>query len=151
MNKLIFLVAAGLGFFIWTKYTESEQRRVAFEYQRSIASKEDNCTGKKFCVVVYVAPWCPACKSMAPQFRQALKKARSIPDYGVKMYVGAGKTEENEREAIDLGDGAYPDQDKSMMKKLNVQQFPSFFVLDKEQTVILSGNEAFQWMVEKIR
>ena len=140
-------MVAGLFFFL--KHEQSERARSAREAHHLLAKEEDLCTNKKFCAMVYVAPWCPACKQMAERHRTALTKARDKKDYGFKVIVGQGRKEENEAEAAALGLGAVVDADNKWQATLHVDRFPSYYVLDQEGTVILQDNEAFQWIGER--
>jgi thiol-disulfide isomerase/thioredoxin len=148
MNKLLLLVAVlGLGFF-WLKH-QSEGIR-ASAYEAAAAKQSDPCDGKKFCATIYVAPWCPACKAELPRFRGYLEKARTQKDYGLKIVVGRGqKPGDNEAMAKQIGAGAVTDDSGETFDQLKVTKFPSFYILDREKSVVLADMEAFQWMHEK--
>ena len=56
----------------------------------------NNCMGKKYCITVFVAPWCPACKASEATFRMLndyIRKNRSEIGFGLVM--GAGSAEQN--------------------------------------------------------
>lgn len=148
MNKLIpLLVILGAGF-LWHKHQSGENRAAAYE---AAASKQtDPCAGKKFCATVYVAPWCPACKAEMPRFRGYLDGARKQKDYGLKIVVGRGRSPgDNEAMAKQLGAGAVVDDSGQIFAQLKVAKFPSFYILDRENSVVLVDAEAFQWIHER--
>jgi hypothetical protein len=123
----------------------------AKDYYRAIASGEDTCKGKNFCVVVYMAPWCPACKSHVSKVSSILEKSRTNKTYGAKAFVGKGATtKDNEKMAAQLGKGAHVDNNSEMHDKLDVRYYPAFFVLDKEGSIILRDDEAYSWAMEKL-
>jgi thiol-disulfide isomerase/thioredoxin len=148
MKLVLFAIAVLGAFFFWQKHKEGNARAIA--YTAAAAKQSDPCAGKKFCATIYVAPWCPACKAELPRFRNYLSKAHLNRDYGLKIVVGRGqKPEDNEAMARQLGAGAVVDPDGKIFNDLRVQQFPSFFILDGEKSVVLSDNEAFQWIHQK--
>jgi thiol-disulfide isomerase/thioredoxin len=147
--KAIFLILALLGLLFFYKKNQDETARARREYQRGVASGQDYCTEKKFCVLVYVAPWCPACKQMAPQLKTALLKSRSNKDYGFKVVVGQGTLAQNDNEAASFGLGATTDPESIVKTALGVDRYPSFFVLDKDSAVVLRDMEAYQWAAER--
>ena len=66
MGKLLLLVAVFVGFVAYQGSLRREETKAHLDYQRAVASAEDPCQGKTFCVVVYMAPWCGACTTAAP-------------------------------------------------------------------------------------
>jgi thiol-disulfide isomerase/thioredoxin len=120
------------------------------EYDRAIASRADPCTGKKTCVVVYMAPWCPACKQVLPAVIQLLAKTKTAKSLGAKVYVGRGESPvDDEKMAREIGAGAFTDTDLTMHKKLKVGYYPAFFVMDSEGSVTLDGKDAYYWAMER--
>ena len=151
MNKSQLFVAGILLFALASalKGHQLEKKKEA-EYQRAVASKTDNCRNKKICLVVYMAPWCPACKQVMPEVSKLLEKSKTSKDFGAKAYVGKGSNlEENEAMARKLGAGAEVDTNHEMHQKLKVGYYPAFFVLDSEGSITLDGKDAFYWAMEK--
>ncbi len=151
MNKSQLFVAGIILFALGTAYKNHQvaQKKEA-EYQRAVASKVDNCQNKKLCVVVYMAPWCPACKQVMPAVSTLLEKSKLSKEFGTKVYVGKGASqEENEAMAKKLGAGAEVDSNLEMHKKLNVGYYPAFFILDAEGAMTSDGKDAFYWAMER--
>lgn len=150
MTKAFFLLALAVGYLAYQRHEGALNRASARAYDRAVASGTDPCAGKQTCAVVYMAPWCPSCRQEAPQLRDALARASINRKLGLRVVVGQGRSRADDEEmARGLGAGAVVDADGAWHRKLNVQAYPSFFVLDGEQAVILSGNEAYQWVREK--
>lgn len=148
MYKLALALALAAAFFFWKQHTENTRRAAAFE--AASVNQADPCAGKKFCATIYVAPWCPACKAELPRFRRYLDNARTQKDYGLKIVVGRGQNPgDNEAMARQLGAGAVVDNNHQIFRQLQVTKFPSFYILDSENSVILADGEAFQWMHQK--
>lgn len=106
-----------------------------------------NCQGKKECAVVYVAPWCGACNQLLPHFKSFAEKGLTHNDYGVQIIVGAGRTpEENENKMNEIGLNTFVDPDMEIAKKLKVAYFPSVYVINNINHVLLKDQEAINWM-----
>jgi thiol-disulfide isomerase/thioredoxin len=65
-----------------------------------------SCQGKALCGVIYVAPWCPACKQAAPTFKKFLQSSWDHKEHGLEIFVGRGEPQANLEEAIAFGRGA---------------------------------------------
>jgi len=109
----------------------------------------NTCEGRDFCVSVYMAPWCPHCKTAMPQVQKLLALSQRPGKIGVQVVVGMGELAQNEAMAKAIAKNVVLDHDTKIAKKQNVQGVPSFQVLDKEGTVILDGPEAREWIAEK--
>ncbi len=133
------------------KNHQAVERRGA-EYDRAVASRVDPCSGKKTCVVVYMAPWCPACKQVLPAVIQLMSKTKAAKTLGAKVYVGRGETPAaDEKMAREIGAGAFTDSDLQMHKKLKVGYYPAFYVMDSEGSITLDGKDAYYWAMERIQ
>lgn len=147
MNKLIAVAVMALAFLAWDKHEKSKAAKVRTNYLRTVANSTDACTGKEKCALIYLAPWCPSCRSQLPGYKHILTKAHAIPNAGVKIVVGAGNSpEENDGMIHELGAGAVPDHTGEIGAFFGVNKYPSYFVLDKNQKPILTDFEAFQWI-----
>lgn len=147
MNKLfLFFVFAGVAF-AW------HAELISFSGSRGPSSaqlKIDPCAGKKTCALVYVAPWCPACKSMASVIRDFGKNKKQ--NTGFKVVIGQGRDAgENENALPTYGYNARVDQDDAIFHQLGVTKFPSFYVLDSEGAKIVEDADAYQWMHENLK
>ncbi len=152
MNRYAWVFLIGFSLFLWKQNHERVERSRQAEYARALASAEDGCEGRKFCGVIYLAPWCPACRVHVPRFREFLAQARTRKDTGLRIVVGQGKSEaQNLEMAQAIGPGSVIDSDGSIARKLRVNRFPSFFVLAEDQKVVHEGAAAQQWVSESFR
>jgi thiol-disulfide isomerase/thioredoxin len=148
MNKILLVVGLGLAVFFWKQRQDSSTKVLQERYRRQVAAGIDYCAGTEHCVLVYVAPWCPACKKMKPQFQTALEK-KVRDGYGFKIVVGKGSDSENEAEAGSYGPGAIVDQNDTIHSLYKVDEYPTFLILDSKQNLLMRGQEAVRLMVEK--
>lgn len=151
MRNILIVGSIILAAVVWQVKSTQRHAAAVREYQQNATKKTDNCTDKKFCAVVYVAPWCPACQQMAPQLRTAIERAKTKNNFGLKVVVGQGTREQNEAEAASFGAAGSADQDNVVHTALGVDRYPSFFVMDQEKTVILRHEEAFAWLNEQLQ
>lgn len=110
----------------------------------------DPCQERQFCVVAYMAPWCPHCKNAVPGLQSFAEKSSDPQFPGLKVWVGAGKPEANKQMAAAFGPHGFVDADDTVAQKFGVRGFPSFYVLDREGDVILRDGEAYQWVRERM-
>ena len=110
----------------------------------------DTCVGRTFCAVIYLAPWCPHCVNSMAETQNMLVRFRT-PELGVRVVVGMGSQAENTRMAEKIAAGVTLDENQAIAKHLAVNSVPAYRILDKDGTVILTGQEAFHWLQEKYR
>lgn len=93
----------------------------------------NNCMGKKYCITVFVAPWCPACKASEATFRMLndyIRKNRTEIGFGLVM--GAGSSEENlaEKQVLTPLEVTLDDSGE-IFKNRGITAFPTWIVTDK--------------------
>lgn len=142
---LLFFCLIGGAKFAYQKYQNFKQTKMLVQVQGTPQAKfqlgvPENCNSKKYCITVYVAPWCPACKATQSAFF-AIQKY--IPehrkDVGFGVVVGAASKGENEAEVNELKPvEAYADNSGQIMKNRNIKSFPTWIINDQ------SGQEIFR-------
>lgn len=137
----IIMVLAVLGFVHETRKRQKEKHITAL-YLKSIKAGPEglarlgiakNCLGKKYCVTVYVAPWCEVCKSSEPTFH-ALSKylAKNRPDVGFGLVIGAASADQNLKKQQELAPlEAYTDNKGKLMKLRDVTEYPTWITTDE--------------------
>ncbi len=113
--------------------------------------KNEVCTGKKLCAIAYVAPWCPGCNSLIPNFKQYLAQSKNHSEYGFVIIVGKGKTmRDNTDKAIEIGSKEFKniivDVDESFHRDLKIKYYPSFIIVKPNQKIVMRDQEAFDWI-----
>lgn len=133
---LLLLVVGGLAF--WQK------GRIGIS-----GAGADPCSGRQYCAVVYLAPWCPHCKRAVPDLERFVKKTSDRN--GLKILVGAGEPAENVKMAELFGASGVVDADQSQATALRIEGYPSFFVLDDKGGVVFRDQEAYAWIQDKFQ
>jgi thiol-disulfide isomerase/thioredoxin len=90
----------------------------------------DACEGRERCVVVYMAPWCGACKSAFPIIRNMARRWASGA-LAVKPIIGLASTAQCEQMAQTLGVPAYLDPSGKLLRAAGAQGVPQWFVLNR--------------------
>jgi thiol-disulfide isomerase/thioredoxin len=110
----------------------------------------NTCEGRERCVSIYMAPWCPHCKTALPTVQNLLKLSQQGGKNGVRVVVGMGRNPgDSEAMAKNIAShGVLIDDTTEIAEKLNVRGVPAFQVLDKEGKLLLDGQEARQWISE---
>ena len=139
---IIVVVVLALGAYQW--------RFGTWSWASPTALNGDTCEGRDRCVSVYMAPWCPHCKTAVPQVQKMIQKAQRGGKTGVRVIIGMGhQPGDNQKMASAIASsGVVIDDSTEIARKLNVQGVPSFKVLDKEGMVLIDGPEAYQWIAE---
>jgi len=148
MKKAFFLLILASGFAFWVKQHSLIPPSAKTEYLAISATSQNSCKGKELCGVIYVAPWCPACKSAAPHFKNFLESSWEHDTHGLEIIVGQDEPEKNLEEVRFYGKGATADQDGSKFAALSVRKYPSFYVVNANGSIVKTDQEAINWIVQ---
>ena len=142
------MVLAIVGFLREAKKTQ-KNRELTQKFKESVAAGADgmamlgipkSCSGKKYCVTVYIAPWCGVCKSSEPTF-QAFNKyiQANRADMGFGLVIGAASADENLKKQTELAPlDSYTDDNGKLMKLREIRSFPTWV------TTGPTGNEIYR-------
>jgi len=99
-----------------------------------------SCQGKKHCITVYVAPWCPVCRASEQSFFAIQKFLQRLrPDTGFGVVIGDASAKDNARMKADLAYlEPFTDDTGLLMEMRQVDKFPTWIVTDGE------GNETYR-------
>lgn len=99
----------------------------------------DRCQFKERCMLVYMTPWCPACKATLP-FVQALHRySMSRNDLGVQLYVGGDSSENINSMIARSGLPAVADLSRKAGMQIPGRSVPRWAVIDKEGDIVSNG------------
>jgi thiol-disulfide isomerase/thioredoxin len=118
--------AAGLAWLLWPVSFP----RVSLTAAASNSQASDPCEDRRRCVVVFVAPWCNACKMALPIIKKMSQRWASASGIGIKPVVGLAPEDQCERMAEALGAPAFLDPAGKLMKALGEKSVPHWFVVD---------------------
>jgi hypothetical protein len=93
------------------------------------------CLGQDRCIVVYVAPWCDACRSMHA-CTKALVRAPKRKANALSVFVGADQGPALQAMASDIGPNTFVDSESSVREELRISSFPTFALLDGKGRVL---------------
>ncbi len=146
MNRALPLILATVALYFGVLWSQG-----GLQQNRMPASIPGNsCEGRNYCVVVYLAPWCPYCREEIPYLRTLLDKTRN-GDTGLKVVVGLGHSPgDNEAMADKIAkQGVMIDTNRKIATSLGVRSLPTFTVLDKTGLKISEGQTSRRWLAEK--
>jgi thiol-disulfide isomerase/thioredoxin len=111
------------------------------DYKVDQGPQIDKCLAYMNCVLVYVAPWCPACHEFLNQYSQ-IKGRLESKNVGSLLIVGA---DENRSKEVamkeELGALAILDNINGDFRKTNgVDSFPHFIVIDPAGKILERGS-----------
>ena len=139
MNKLYLLGIIGLlGFFFFGQPSKMPTANLQVHnedtYNEMDGSVGGHCSEEK-CLTVYVAPWCPACKSLRPTI---IDMAKTLKDEGVdvKIIVGQDTQKATEKYATSYPFPVLLDPNGEFFKKANQRGVPFFMVSDRKGKVV---------------
>ena len=145
-------------FFIWRMWPMAQFPVSAFNYlvpfedKRNIASKVENpCDIKPTCVVVYLAPWCPASRAMIEQIPSFREFSKGSDRPGILVIVGAGKKEDSAQMALRVGGPIFIDPDRQFEKTTKVSHYPYFIVIDPKKRIAARGHDVYYWLRNEMR
>lgn len=70
-------------------------------------------------------------------------------EHGIQVIVGFGQQPgDNEQKAQEISPDVIVDNDRALAKKMNINAFPTFLVVDQNLKVKMSDAEALQWVAE---
>lgn len=97
----------------------------------------DQCEGKERCIMVFVAPWCPACKQSIGTIKGMLARCAGSSEVGVKAIIGSGRSPQSmEDMAAQIGRGVFLDPGGQVMAAAGERSVPHWIVLDQDGMLI---------------
>ena len=105
----------------------------------SPTSGRDSCLNKHRCLVVVLAPWCPACKASVPFLRAVNAYTSTHPELGVQVYVGLDNQSNLSSFANKLNLNAIIDQDNQIYEALGGGGVPRWGVIDQKRQILNRG------------
>ena len=125
-------------------------KALASERPLDTLSKTTSCAEKKFCLVIYAAPWCPTCKALMGSLVHWSTSTKNMKVLGVKIVVGQEKEPGQNKEMADkFGASGVIDQDGSIYQKLPGKGFPQAYLM-KDEKILKFGQDAIQWAKDNL-
>ncbi len=137
------LLVAGCAWFLWPRVFKP---KVVLNPEGSLFSSltpasnnrlEDMpCADRERCVVVYLAPWCPACKSVVGMVRQLEERFSQDPEIGFVIIAGRADQTMLDRYVTDVTERGYLDVGEVFWRASGVQGVPHWFTLNGQGEVL---------------
>lgn len=157
MNRLISLILViAAGAFVYKKFKQPALKDVSIaihnlrgplsDYKVDQGAQIDKCfVNRKNCVLIYVAPWCPACHDFLRQYPR-INAELDKKNIGTLIIVGADDIRSKEVAfKEELGTNAILDTvDGDFRKKNVIESFPTILVTDSVGKVIANGSDSFK-------
>jgi thiol-disulfide isomerase/thioredoxin len=99
-----------------------------------------SCDGKKYCITVFIAPWCGACRMSEPSFH-ALHKylPTNRSDVGFGLIIGGASAAQNSQKQSELAPiSSRKDDSGNIMSAKKIKAFPTWIATDE------NGKEIFR-------
>lgn len=99
-------------------------------------SDADPCVGRDRCIVVYLAPWCSACRRSLDTLRQVDEMFGDDPEVGLLVFVGSAPRGDVEAMAAQIEGPVFVDPDAVLWEQLGVEGYPHWFTLDGRRQIL---------------
>jgi thiol-disulfide isomerase/thioredoxin len=104
----------------------------------------DPCTGKKRCLIIYVATWCPACHASIPFIQGLQKDLENNPEVGFKIIVGGGAGEEQlYGMARQIQGNVFLDSQGQFHRRVRIGSVPHWWLIDDQGQILRNFSGAF--------
>lgn len=137
MNKITLVITGiifGIGYLTFGQNATLESEVLNLQNQDAYAESSATVGGQCYedkCLTIYVAPWCPACKSLKPTIT-SLTQELQAEGLDVKVVVGNDSQKATEEYAKGYPFPVYLDADAKFYKKANQRGVPFFLVTDRK-------------------
>ena len=103
------------------------------------ASASDPCQGKRACLIMFLAPWCPSCHAAIPFVKAAREHALKDPGLGVQVVIGADDLSELEQMGKEISGAVYYDVDGQIASAISGSGVPRWAVIDMQRKILDYG------------
>ncbi len=155
----LFAVACAVGFFKFKGFSRKigfvsmyQLRGPLSDYKVDQGPQIDKCLSRSQCVLMYVAPWCPACHQFLNDY-QMIKTQLDLRNVGTLIIVGGDEIRAKEIDMKEeLGAEAILDTPLNDFRTKNhIDMFPYFVVTNAKGEVFVQGNpDGFAYINKKM-
>jgi len=95
------------------------------------------CSGYQRCLITYITPWCPGCRSSVPFIRNARAFLQTLGQQSVlQVIVGDGADAQLQALASEVGGLVFIDDKQQLNRALNVRSVPAWFLVNEQGMII---------------
>jgi thiol-disulfide isomerase/thioredoxin len=144
-GKTVSLVVIGICILLYFNSKPPEQvPDIALESNIDIENySSDPCKEKERCLAVYLASWCPACKSAVPIIKEIRKFALDSEEVGMKIILGRDEPENLEDLADEIEGEVFFDEDDRFFSAMRARAIPHWWVWDKNGKILVDFSGSF--------
>lgn len=136
-----------LGFFSYYGFKSLTTESVSPEMFTAMSTSDSQCTNKSYCVIFYLAPWCPSCKK-ALHYLDIFSEVLPEYDAGLKIIIGMDSPDKLERMADQFSSPVIYDLDKQYVTEFEINRVPRVILIDQNGT-ILKQEDFIYWRTNK--
>lgn len=106
----------------------------------------DDCIARDQCIVAYLAPWCPNCKTAIPLIHTMRSIASKEGSLGIRVIVGSDNRSRLDAMASTVGGKVFYDESGAFLHQMGQSGVPSWWVINRQNQVLssASGSMAFR-------
>ncbi len=119
--------------------SDGQKAKVLNEITQSVGEHDLNCRApaRNKCIIMYVAPWCSACKQILSEYyKDLIIGFRGFPNVGFEIVIGADKDENIQAMGKTLDRPYFSDPSQKVFQTLGMHAFPSFAGVTKDGKVL---------------
>jgi len=99
-----------------------------------------SCQSQSKCLIVYMAPWCPAClqfkSQLFPEFLKTIISKKEEKNIGLKIIIGRDSLDKVQKMGASLGQTYTEDSSGKYYNDLGIKGVPAFLVLRSDGKII---------------
>ncbi len=142
---IVIVVLAIAAFFLFVELKKGDRfPDVQLVAAESSDSNTDPCVGCDRCIVVYLAPWCSACRRSLDVVRQLNEMFGEDPEVGLLVFVGSAPRGDVEAMAAQIEGPVFVDPDAVLWDQLGVEGYPHWFTLDGRGQILQTVAGTYQ-------
>ncbi len=156
MNKILLFIGILVGAIYYHQQTKAVYMPVGAMNGLTLVSSQnldtttDPCLNRPYCVVIYLAPWCPHCRNAVKYVNDLRSFWASTERPGLKVVVGADKKENLESMAQTIGGNVYLDLEGKFKDLMKVDFYPTWYVISKEGMILKRKKAAIGWVNDEV-
>lgn len=145
MKKII--IYALLGLFSYYGFKALTMESVSPETMSAMSADDSQCANKSHCVIFYLAPWCPSCKT-ALRYLDTFSEVLPEYDAGLKIIIGMDSADKLERMADQIASPVIYDLDKKYVTEFEINRVPRVVLINQNGTILKQENFLY-WRTNK--
>ncbi|MFN3698006.1 MAG: TlpA family protein disulfide reductase [Pseudobdellovibrio sp.] len=150
IKRILFVLFVIGASFLYQKYkTRPQVSAITFTplkpHTKAVSDTLSDCKLSSYCLVTYVAPWCPACHSYLNELRPDVENALERRQYKSIVIVGSDELSQVEQMVEQIGTRAFADVEDQFRDTNKISFFPTHIVLENGRLKYF-GQKSYDWI-----